>query len=823
MAVDFRINGRTVDTDGVLSMPLTKQFDDMTNPVAIKNSVSKTITIPATTNNNNVFGNIWRIDHITGTLFDASKRVPFVLANDGALVATGYVKLTNIKKTNGEPRAYEIHLYGGLGDFFYELESKDLQDVRFRDDNMRHQINREAVKNPPEGMKYFMAYQGKYDGFESSKWYNPQSGEIEELTQECDEHQVVPNKRQEFRSYYQRPAVKVSELISNIFAGSQYSVHTDSAFFKTPYWSDTYLGLTPPPKEDATIDNTASIDPREGGTGGINFREGFTVQMSTNALYQSASALKFKGANTDWYDPETGIIHAGITPEAKKVSIQIDYQIGVTGYFRARRKYRFFWRGDTPLSVGVRLVDVATGGEVARKTRTYANTELGVNFNKSGAWGGAGNYSRALQDGDTWGANSWVWNESLVIPPNTGDVRAEFIVYIPVDQQNPNWNNARMDSAGRGHYPADVTVFVALNPARSFLTIKTTTTTRSHSWVDYTTYMPTGTTQLAFVKNYFKAFGMLWEKDPLTKDIRMFTRNEFFADYKIIDWTDRIDHGKEINITPITFDYRYALLRWAEAENERAKNYRSKYRNEYGGKKLDTGYEFDGDDKALLEDDIIQNAVISQEYDYLFTDRPQTPYPNRDDKILPAIFEQKGVSRERCDDTMQLFFWNGWQPCRTEYFITDDRQEMAEKGFCWNGETTLPPQTAYPSMTRLITTNGQIWSLDFAKPSLSYYPVTEEEYPTDEDDHPANVTIYSRFWRDFMRERLNKDTRVMTCYAWITPAEFATWKFNTFVKIENTLWHVNKIMDFDPSKRQATKCELIRVNDIKSYINGQTY
>lgn len=90
MAIDFRINGRAVDTDGVLSMPLTRQFDDMTNPVAIKNSVSKTITIPATPNNNTIFGNIWRLDQITGGLFDASKRVPFVLANDGALVTTGY-------------------------------------------------------------------------------------------------------------------------------------------------------------------------------------------------------------------------------------------------------------------------------------------------------------------------------------------------------------------------------------------------------------------------------------------------------------------------------------------------------------------------------------------------------------------------------------------------------------------------------------------------------------------------------------------------------------------------------------------------------------
>ncbi len=146
---------------------------------------------------------------------------------------------------------------------------------------------------------------------------------------------------------------------------------------------------------------------------------------------------------------------------------------------------------------------------------------------------------------------------------------------------------------------------------------------------------------------------------------------------------------------------------------------------------------------------------------------------------------------------------------------TDDNATMKTEGlFCWTASGGIP-LSQYPKMSRITKgTNGQKYSLDFSKPSLLYYPATESDYP-------ADSTIYSRFWRAYMNELISSDTRVMTCNVRITAAEFANWKFNTFVKIEDTLWHVNKIADFDPLKQQSTKVELIRVKDINAYISGQ--
>lgn len=99
----------------------TFQRVDFTNPTAIKNSFTKTVTIDGTPENNKVFGEIYLLGRTQNDdLYNPSKRVPFQLFSNGDLVETGYARLDNIIK-DGYRIQYEVTLYGGLGDFFYGL------------------------------------------------------------------------------------------------------------------------------------------------------------------------------------------------------------------------------------------------------------------------------------------------------------------------------------------------------------------------------------------------------------------------------------------------------------------------------------------------------------------------------------------------------------------------------------------------------------------------------------------------------------------------------------------------------------------------------
>ena len=124
MTNELYINGNKVefDSEGV-SILFNRQRTDYTNPTIVKNSFTKTIKIPGTKINNRIFNEIWKLDRVQwSNAFNASKRTPFILINNGNLVEQGYVKLNNIVwNSNTNSYTYEVTLYGELGNLLYGL------------------------------------------------------------------------------------------------------------------------------------------------------------------------------------------------------------------------------------------------------------------------------------------------------------------------------------------------------------------------------------------------------------------------------------------------------------------------------------------------------------------------------------------------------------------------------------------------------------------------------------------------------------------------------------------------------------------------------
>ena len=102
----------------------TFKTDDITSPAAVKNSYSKTITLPGTPNNNKIFGEYWAADRLTANGYDASRKTPFTLYVDNEVYQTGYCRLTEINQ-NKNAVSYNVSLFGGLGEFFANLEYSD--------------------------------------------------------------------------------------------------------------------------------------------------------------------------------------------------------------------------------------------------------------------------------------------------------------------------------------------------------------------------------------------------------------------------------------------------------------------------------------------------------------------------------------------------------------------------------------------------------------------------------------------------------------------------------------------------------------------------
>ena len=123
------IGGMRADLDSSITIPFTFQTTDAEMPTAVRNSYSKTVSLQGTETNRRLFGGLWHLDSIVqnsgsgiGNLFNPMKRVEFLLFVDEMIVERGYCQLNAINR-KGRDYTFSVSLFGGLGEFFYNLQT----------------------------------------------------------------------------------------------------------------------------------------------------------------------------------------------------------------------------------------------------------------------------------------------------------------------------------------------------------------------------------------------------------------------------------------------------------------------------------------------------------------------------------------------------------------------------------------------------------------------------------------------------------------------------------------------------------------------------
>ena len=176
-SVRLFIGGMEVEFKTTPDILYNFQVDSLTNPSAVKNSYSKTVQIPGTSQNNKIFDNFFLNDYrTTANNFDASKKTEFTIYLDNDVYETGYCKLDSVSQ-NKHYWEYSVSLFGGLGSFIYSLaysdnptgddEKRKLSDLEFYAGSdsdtpidIGFEINKETIKDAWENI----------DGY-SSKWH----------------------------------------------------------------------------------------------------------------------------------------------------------------------------------------------------------------------------------------------------------------------------------------------------------------------------------------------------------------------------------------------------------------------------------------------------------------------------------------------------------------------------------------------------------------------------------------------------------------------------------------------------------------------------
>ena len=317
--ISLYIGNQLVDLDDQSFILFNYSTEDMDNPTIVKNSFSQQITLKGTPRNNKVFGDIFRNDRVTqysganenGIYFDPTRKTSFTIYNElGEILESGYIKLNKVRRIRKRVE-YNITMYGGLGSFLYGLSYKSngdkmtLADLDFGE-TLDFTINRSTISS---------AWQSLNDGDNSGKWtiinFMPSYGGLPPSPFDANKaivkadtvglpvkdgdystdngwslvtlsEKVTGNEAKDFRSYLQKPVLRLKSVIQAICNSANnggYTVNLDSEFTDSdnsywPYWNDSWITL--PMLNDLNIDEVVT-------NGSDNFNEGtFTIPGGGN-------------------------------------------------------------------------------------------------------------------------------------------------------------------------------------------------------------------------------------------------------------------------------------------------------------------------------------------------------------------------------------------------------------------------------------------------------------------------------------------------------------------------------------------------------------
>lgn len=860
--IQLYINGQQVDIDKSVGLYISKTFESVNNPTRYHSDYSKTITLPMTANNRKVFEQYQRQDSVVTTQgIDPRVKIPYQLLYNSELVMEGYLKINNAN-TCFKDNKFEVNLYGKFNAIIndmsqytfnkYECESyggtkpdEYLIDSPWEDVEVSAGLVKQSFEQTTHDvygedildfLKFTPTYQGKYKDFESNleQWHP--TGLEHELTQERDEHYM-----REFRSYYQQPSVWACKLWlmmkDKLESETDYTLELDPSWFNehNPYWTDLLYTCPSLYTEDENFNpNSTFFEPDS-----LNVEWNIDKQASLNNAHKRTLLFDPIGSNDSMY--RGGVFNPdslGYTKFKMSSSVMICchkiYDSTVT-YAKLKR--------NNPLIVKVEAKK-RNGGDVlaSRKYMIYShqtpssgNYSVDEKINVGTTCLTAPNVQGQFPTG--YNRHNGYWFEApidleLDITENVPYI-VDFTFYFsnngkPCEiahyQNIAHWDWLWQDWFCSNSTPKGVTVFNCVKSA----SCSTTNYRRSRSVVDMYRVFPKKTTLLSVILNYSKMFGLLWDLDIDNRKITVMTRNRFFTGSHILDWSGKIDRSKEFKLEPLCFDKRYVNFNVEEGKGFRYEMYADKYLVGYGSKKIDTEYQFNSETDDLFKG--IQPAIISQKsqfsrmYNTENPDDTENQFMGYNYKVYPnEHYLDNDNEGENAENSGAFVFFNGIMNPDPELglrgtngdgllLITDDTEHMHHVGkYMWNlSFQNTEYCTKLPDIST-IDRSGK-YSVHFESP---------EEYYFDTDTSETDY-VYNLFWKEWIDERYSVQTKKLTCYTYLTPADFKAIRFHDFVKIANTLYHINKVTDYDYDTNSPTKVELIQVCDLEAYSNGQS-
>lgn len=387
----------------------------------------------------------------------------------------------------------------------------------------------------------------------------------------------------------------------------------------------------------------------------------------------------------------------------------------------------------------------------------------------------------------------------------------------------------------------------------------------SGKYVSQDRLLTLGITPADFLLSYIKLFGLHIWRDATEKRIHIADRNTFYERGVVVDVHDLIDRSKTMKITPQVAKTKWYDFNTEQHDSEANEQYKEEYGMDFGLQRVNTNYDFDTNNEAVYGGKFRGGIQVLESSPYYYMDynlwpvwvyngfkvttyslsgtslvgNEKTVDTQTDTQIYPFnpnyngfdLFDKPQFHTEdngASDGDLTLLFYNGQHTCTSTtaggilYFVTDDLEEMVrinDKRPCWiltehetgwGGESVGIRMYSLPQFSRyrIFPNNGYIThSWDFGRTLETYIPDT---YLTE------GCSIYERFWKNYISDMYDVNSRVLSCYMLIRGQVSPEW-LRRFYFFDGSYWRLNAVKEWNPGSYQTTLCEFLKVNDLESY------
>lgn len=248
-----------------------------------------------------------------------------------------------------------------------------------------------------------------------------------------------------------------------------------------------------------------------------------------------------------------------------------------------------------------------------------------------------------------------------------------------------------------------------------------------------------------------------------------------------IDWSYKIDRNKPFKLKPMSeLNGRFFEFKYKQDADYYNEDYNKKYAQGYGDHIEDTGYEF-ANDKQTTE--------------LVFAATPLLSYSG-DDKVYPTIFKRSNTQNANSEDLIESVIR-----------IMQVHKVTGVSNWDLKGDTgnLVNNLTYYGYGGHLNDPDVPTADINFGVPKEIFFDLAAG-YPI--------ANLYNAFWSDYIAEITDKDSKLLTCSVYLKLTDIYSLDFSKLIYIDGALWRLNKVIDYNPSAPDSTKCEFLKVIEL---------